>query len=155
MQHDENCSSCCMLSLIRLYLNIGSKCNRAASCLFMKELALLWCGRQFLEIISSFFLCSRSLGLLFVVPNFTDGFMRLSLTVKWNRKRMLLLSLHNECYRYPHVTELCSTEMVYDITLIYRQTVSSPLFSSPDFVWSCSLSQWWRQVRRMRLNKVS
>ena len=49
---DEHCSSCCTLSLIRLYLdNIGSKCNRATSCLFMKVLALLWCGRQLLEII--------------------------------------------------------------------------------------------------------
>ena len=56
MQHDEHCSSCCTLSLIRLCLdNIESKCNRAASYLFMKELALLWCGRQLLEIISSFF----------------------------------------------------------------------------------------------------
>jgi len=41
----------------------------------MKELPLLWYGRQLLEIISSFFLCSRSLGFLFAVPNFTDGFM--------------------------------------------------------------------------------
>ena len=53
---DEHCSSCCTLSLIHLYLdNIGSKCNRAALCLFMKEMALLWCGRLLLEIISSFF----------------------------------------------------------------------------------------------------
>ena len=76
---DKHCSSCCTHSLICLYLdNIGSKCNRAALCLFMKELAFLWCGRQLLEIISSFFLCSWSLGFLFAVPNFTDGFMRLS-----------------------------------------------------------------------------
>jgi len=47
------------------------------------------------------------------------------LTVKWNRKRMLSLSSRNECYRYPQVTELCSFEMVYDITLIYQQTVCS------------------------------
>ena len=73
---DEHCSSCCTLSFIRLYLdNLGSKCNQAASCLFMKELALLWCGRELLEIISSFFLCSRSLGFLFAVPNFTGNFM--------------------------------------------------------------------------------
>jgi len=52
----EHWSSCCTLSLIRIYLdNLGSKCNRAASCLVVKELALLWCGRQLLEIISSFF----------------------------------------------------------------------------------------------------
>jgi hypothetical protein len=45
----------------------------------MKELALVWCGRQLLEIISSFFsLSSQSLGFLFAVPNFIDGFMRLS-----------------------------------------------------------------------------
>jgi len=76
---DEHCSSWYTLSLIRLYLdNIGSKCNWAASCVFLKELALLWCGRQLLEIISSFFLCSRSLGFRFAVPNFTDGFMRSS-----------------------------------------------------------------------------
>ena len=74
---DEHCSSWCTLSLICLYLdNIGSKCNRAASCLFVKELSLLWCGRQLLEIISSFFLCSRTLGFLFAVPNSTDDFMR-------------------------------------------------------------------------------
>jgi len=65
---DEHCSSWCTLSLIRLYLdNIGSKCNRDALCLFVKELALLWCGIQLLEIIYSFFLCSRILGFLFAV----------------------------------------------------------------------------------------
>jgi len=41
----------------------------------MNQLALLWCGRQLLEIISSFFLCFRILGFLFAVPNFTDAFM--------------------------------------------------------------------------------
>ena len=62
---DERCSSWCTLSLIRLYLdNIRNKCNRATSCLFRKELALLWCGKQLLEIIYSFFLCSRNLGFL-------------------------------------------------------------------------------------------
>jgi len=74
--NDDHCLSCCTLSLIYLYLdNIVSKCNRAASCLFMKELALFRCGRELLEIISSFFLCSRILGFLFAVPNFIDGFM--------------------------------------------------------------------------------
>ena len=39
---DEPCSSCCTLSLIRLYLDkLGSKCNQAASRLFVKELTLL------------------------------------------------------------------------------------------------------------------
>jgi hypothetical protein len=53
---DEHCSSCCTVSLIRLYLdNIGRKCNPAALNVFTKELALLWCGRQFLQIIASFF----------------------------------------------------------------------------------------------------
>ena len=48
--------ACCTVLLIRLYLdNIGGKCNGNASCVFGKELAFLWCGRQFLEIISSFF----------------------------------------------------------------------------------------------------
>jgi len=36
---------------------------------------------------------------------------------------MLSLSSCNECYRYPQVTELCSFEMVYDITLRYQQIV--------------------------------
>ena len=54
--NDDHHSSCCTLSLIRPYLdNIGSKCNRAALCLFVKELALFRCGIQLLEIISSFF----------------------------------------------------------------------------------------------------
>ena len=43
---DEQHSSCCELSLIRLYLdNIGRKCNRTASCVFGKELGVSWCGR--------------------------------------------------------------------------------------------------------------
>ena len=34
--------ACCTLSFIRLYLDkLGSKCNQAASRLFVKELALL------------------------------------------------------------------------------------------------------------------
>jgi len=37
--------ACCTVLLIRLYRdNIGRKCNRTASCVFVKELALLWCG---------------------------------------------------------------------------------------------------------------
>ena len=81
--NDEHCSSCCTLSLIPLYLdNIGRKCNRAALYVFTKELALLWCGRQFLQIIASFFLSSRnSGGFLFAVHNFTGGFMGL-----WNEE---------------------------------------------------------------------
>jgi len=79
---DKHCSSCCTLSLIRLYLdNIRRKCNQAALYVFMKVLALVWCGRQFLQIMASFFLSSRSLGFLFAVPNFTVGFMRL-----WNEE---------------------------------------------------------------------
>jgi len=103
-----------MFSLICLYLNnLGSKCNQATSCLFVKELALIWCGRELLEIISSFFICSRNLGFLFAVPNFTDGFMGPSNSeIK-----------QNKCYCYRHVTELCSFEMVYDIALIYQRTV--------------------------------
>jgi hypothetical protein len=51
--NDEHCSSCYTLSLIEQYLDkIVSKCNRASSCVFMKVLAFLWYGRQFLEIIS-------------------------------------------------------------------------------------------------------
>ena len=73
---DKHCSSCCTLSLIRLYLdNIGRKCNRAALYVFMKELALLLCGRQFLQIIDSFFSLISKFGFLFAVPNFTGSFM--------------------------------------------------------------------------------
>jgi len=72
----EHCMSLCTLSRIRLYLdNIGSKCNRAASCLFVKELALLRCGTQLLEIIYPFFLLSRSSSFIFAFPNFTDTLM--------------------------------------------------------------------------------
>ena len=64
---DEHCSSWCTLSLIRLYLdNIGSKCNQAALCLFVKEMALLWCGRQLLEIISSFFFSALKFWVFFL-----------------------------------------------------------------------------------------
>jgi len=31
--------------------------------------------------------------------------------------------IRNECYRYGYISEVCSFEMVYDITLIYQQTV--------------------------------
>ena len=63
---DEHCFSWYMLLLIHLYLdNIASKCNRAASCLFVKQLALLWCGRQLLEIISSFFSLLSNFGFSF------------------------------------------------------------------------------------------
>jgi hypothetical protein len=66
---DERCSSRYVLSLIRLYLdNIESKCNPAASCLFMKELALLWCGRQLLEIISTFSSLLSKFGFSFCSP---------------------------------------------------------------------------------------
>ena len=61
---DEHCSSCCTLSLIRLYLdNIGRKCNQAALYVLMKELVLLWCGRQFLQITASFFSLLSKFGL--------------------------------------------------------------------------------------------
>jgi hypothetical protein len=46
----------CMLSLIRQYLdNIGIKCNQPSSCVLRNVLAVLWCDRQFLEVIHSFF----------------------------------------------------------------------------------------------------
>jgi hypothetical protein len=68
----------CTNSLIEQYLDhIGSKCNRAALGVLVNVLALLWCGRQFLEIIH-FFLSSRSQGFLFAFSNCTDGFMHLS-----------------------------------------------------------------------------
>ena len=53
--NDDHNSSCCTLSLIRLYLDtIRSKCNRSTLCLFVKELALFMCGIELLEIIFSF-----------------------------------------------------------------------------------------------------
>ena len=65
--NDIHHSSCCTISLIRLYLdNILSKCNRAALRLFAKELPLFRFGRELLEIISSFFLCSRILGIVWI-----------------------------------------------------------------------------------------
>jgi len=54
--NNVNCLSCSTLSPIRQYLgNIMSKCNRADSYLFIKELAPFRCGTPLLEIISSFF----------------------------------------------------------------------------------------------------
>ena len=100
-----------------IFDNIGRKCNRAALYVFTKVLALLSCGRQFLQIIASFFLSSRILGFLFAIPNFTAGFMRL-----WNEETNyetnVMNEMRNERYRSHHVAEGCSFEMVYDITLI-------------------------------------
>jgi hypothetical protein len=77
--NDEHCSSCYTLSLIGQYLfNIVTNGNRAFSCVFMTVRALLWCGKQVPDSISSFFLSSRILGFLFVTSNCTDGFVRLS-----------------------------------------------------------------------------
>jgi len=64
---DEHCSSWWTLSLIRLHLdNIGSKCNPAASCFFVKELALLWCERQLPEISYSFFFSTLEIRVFFL-----------------------------------------------------------------------------------------
>jgi hypothetical protein len=69
-RHSEN-NSCrgvtstvrCTLSIIRQYLdNIWSKCNPVALCMLLKMLSFLWCGREYLEISSSFFLTSRKQG---------------------------------------------------------------------------------------------
>ena len=142
---DKYCSSCCTLSLIRLHLdNIGRKCNRASLYMFTKVLALLWCGRQFLQIIASFF------SLLEVWVFFLPSLIYASLE-RGNE-------IWNECYCYRHIAEACSFEMVYDITLIYQLFVSSWLIWCLGFVRSCSLLQWWLQVEsvcwRMRWNKV-
>jgi len=122
----EHCMSWCTLSLICLYLdNIGSKCNRAASCLFVKELALLWCGIQLLEVISSFFLLSRSSSFIFAVPNFTDGFMRPSNSEMKQETNVIAI------VTYVNYVALkwCMTSPSY----INRLFVPSPLFSSLDF----------------------
>jgi len=116
-----------MLSLIHLYLNnIGSKCNQAALCLFVKELARLWCGRQLLEFISSFFLCSRSLGFLFAVPNFTDGFMHPSNSEMKQEMNVIAIVM----YLSYVALKWCMTSPSY----INRLFVSSPLFSGLDFI---------------------
>ena len=107
--------SCCTLSLIWLYLdNIGRKCNWAALYVFKKELALLWCGRQFLQIIASFFSLLSKFGFSFCSPQFHR---RLYGSLERGNE------IWNECYCYHHVAEVCSFEIVYDITLIYQQTV--------------------------------
>jgi len=41
----------------------------------------------------------------------------------------------NECYRYRHVAEVCSFEMVYDITLLYQQI---------DCFFTADLASWLR-----------
>ena len=65
--NDEYCLSRCTLSLIEQHLdNVGRNCNRAASCVLIKWLALLWCGREFLEIISSFFFSPLEIWVLFL-----------------------------------------------------------------------------------------
>jgi len=122
----EHCMPWCTLSLICLYLdNIGSKCNRAASCLFVKELPLVWCGIQLLEIISSFFLLSRISSFLFAVPNFTDGFMRLSNSEMKQETNVIAI------VTYVNYVALkwCMTSPSY----INRMFVPSPLFSGMDF----------------------
>jgi len=122
----EHCLSCCTLSLIHLYLNnIRSKCNRAASCLFVKEMAHLWCGRQLLDIISSFFLCSRISGFLFAVPNFTDGFMCPSNSEM--KQEMNFIAIVTYLSYVP--LKWCMTSPSY----INRLFVLSPLFSGLDF----------------------
>jgi hypothetical protein len=92
MWNDEQCSSCYTLSLIGQYLDkIVTKCNRAFSCVFMKVLALLWCGRQFPEIISSFFSSLLEIWASFLPPLIARAGLCVSLTRKWNLKRMLSL----------------------------------------------------------------
>jgi len=118
--------SWCTLSLIRLYLdNIGSKCNRAAWCLFVKELALLWCGRELLEIISSFFLLSRISGFLFAVPNFTEGFMRPSNGEMKQETNVIAIVM----YLSYVALKWCMTSPSY----VSRLFVPSQLFSGLDF----------------------
>ena len=122
----EHSMSWCTLSLIRLYLdNIGSKCNRAAWCLFQKELALLWCARQLLEIISSFFPLLSNFGFLFAVPNFTDGFMRPSNSQM--KQEMNVIAIIT--YLSYVALKWCMTSPSY----INRVFVPSPLFSGLDF----------------------
>ena len=123
----EHCMSCCTLSLIHLYLNnIGNKCNLAASCLFVKELALLWCGIQLLEIISSFFfLLSRSSSFLFAVHNFTDGFMRPSNSEMKQETNVIAIVMYVNYV----ALKWCMTSPSY----INRLFVPSLLFSGLDF----------------------
>jgi len=81
--NDDHCLSCCMLSLIRLYLDdIVSKCNRAASCLFMKELALFRCARQLLESISSFLFSALDVWVFFLQSLISQTVLCVPLTVE-------------------------------------------------------------------------
>jgi len=86
----------------------------------VKELALLWCGRELLEIISSFFLCSRNLGFLFAFPNFTDGFMRPSNSEMKQETNVLAIVMYLSyvalkwCMTSPsHINRLCSFTAVF------------------------------------------
>ena len=91
----------------------------------MKELALLWCGRQLLEIISSFFLLSRSSSFLFAVPNFAEGFMRPSNSeMKQETNVTAIVTYVNYV-----ALKWCMTSPSY----INRVFVPSPLFSGLDF----------------------
>jgi hypothetical protein len=49
--------------------------------MFKKELAFLWCERQFLQIIVSFFSLLSKFRFLFAVSNFISGLMGL-----WNEE---------------------------------------------------------------------
>ena len=122
----EHCMSWCTLSLLSLYLdNIGRKCNRASSYFFVKELVLLWCGRELLEIISSFFLLPRSSSFLFAFPNFTDGFMRPSNSEMQQETNVVAIIM----YLSYVALKWCMTSPSY----ISRLFVPSPLFSGLDF----------------------
>ena len=79
----------------------------------MKELALFRCGRQLLEIISSFFSALE----------FWVFFLQslISQTVYASLKQRN--EAEDGCYRYRHVAELRSFEMVYDITIMYQRNL--------------------------------
>jgi hypothetical protein len=50
--------------------------------MFTKELALLWCVSQLLQIIASFFFSPLEVWVFFAVSNFIGGFMGL-----WNEEK--------------------------------------------------------------------
>ena len=98
---DEHCSSCCTLSLIRLYHdNIGRKCNRAAFHVFTKELALLQRGKKSLQIIASFFFSPLEVWVSFLQSLISQPALCVSVMRKCETR--------DACYRQWHIAEVSS-----------------------------------------------
>jgi hypothetical protein len=151
-QNDKHCLSCCMLSLVRQYLNnIWRKCNWAASCMFGECAGslIVWktVPRNYFII---FFHSSRNLSFLFGIYNCTDGFIHLS-----NKEIKLETNIIGI------LMELRSVALKWFMTspsYFNRLVVYSLRNSGVGFVCSNSALKWWQKVGSiclwMRLNKV-